>query len=71
MLPATDETRELEQAYRAACDALKTVDGVGSGPMGMTPDAVRNTDEYRNAKLARDRAFTALRNHNARRLGAK
>lgn len=68
MLPATNETRELEQAYKTACDALLAVDGVGSGPMHLTPDAIRNTDEYRTARLARDRAFAALRAHNARRL---
>ena len=66
MLAANETTRELERAYKAASDALKAVSG--GGPMGMTPDSVRATDEWKQAKLTYDRAFAALRAHNAARL---
>lgn len=34
------------------------------GPMGMTPDEVKFSPEYRAAKEAADRAFAALRHFN-------
>ena len=35
-----------------------------TGPMGMTPDSVKSSPEFKAAKLAFDRAFAALRNFN-------
>jgi len=35
------------------------------GPMGLTPDHVRATPEYKTAKANFDRSFAALRDHNA------
>jgi hypothetical protein len=34
------------------------------GPMGLPPEVVRTSAEYREAKLAYDRAFRALRKFN-------
>lgn len=65
MLPATELTLELDRACKAASIALRALSG--DGPMGLTPDSVRSTDEWKSAKLAYDRAFSALRAHNAKR----
>lgn len=35
-----------------------------AGPMGLTPDSVRVTPEYRAAKLAFDKSFAKLRAFN-------
>lgn len=58
----------LESAYEAACAAVRVVPGVSSGPMGLTPDAVKARPDFRAADLACrttdarlrafDRAFT-------------
>ena len=55
----------LEREYLEASRALKAIPGVGSGPMGLTPDDVKARPEYREAKLASCRAFAALRSFNA------
>lgn len=68
MLPASDITLELEEAYKKASDALKAISGGGS--LGRTPDAVRATDAWKSAKLSYDLAFAALRAHNAMRAKA-
>jgi hypothetical protein len=55
---------DLEAKHNAATDALHSVPGHGSGPMGLTPDHVRATPEWQSAKRAAEKAFSALRNHN-------
>ena len=54
----------LDAEYESAATKLKSIPGVGSGQMGLTPDLVRATPEYRTAKQAVDRAFQAVRNFN-------
>jgi hypothetical protein len=56
----------LEHETKKASDRLRVIPGVGSGPMGLTPDAVKQAAEYRAAKLAYDRAFAALQAFNRR-----
>lgn len=58
---------ETEKAWKAASAALKAIPGVGSGPMGLTPEHIRLSPEYRAAKTAYDRAFQAVRAENAKR----
>ena len=55
-----------ETRYQAAAKALKAIDGVGSGNMGLTPDSVKSSPEYRLAKGRLDRAFQDLRRVNAK-----
>jgi hypothetical protein len=55
----------LWDEHARASDALRAVPGIGSGPMGMTPDAVKASPEYRAAKLAYERAHAELRAFNA------
>ena len=53
---------ELEAATRQTSAALKALSG--GGPMGLTPDAVKATSEWKDAKHAYDVAFAALRTFN-------
>jgi hypothetical protein len=55
----------LWSASTVAAEALKLIPGVGTGPMGLTPDSVRSTPEYRAARAAADRAFRELQAYNA------
>lgn len=55
----------LNSDYDSAIRNLKTIPGVGSGPMGLTPDDVRARPDYRIAKEAMDKAFAELRAFNA------
>jgi hypothetical protein len=43
----------------------KVMQAFPSGPMGFTPDAVKDTEEFRSANQANQRAFSALRAFNA------
>ena len=52
---------KIETEVSAAEVALRTFP---VGPMGLTPDAVRVTPEYRVAKLAFDKSFAKLRAFN-------
>jgi hypothetical protein len=56
----------LDAQLDAASKVLRDIPGVGTGPMGLTPDAVAATPEYRNAKKAVDAAFAALRAFNGK-----
>lgn len=55
----------LDADYSAACKNLRAIHGVGSGPLGLTPDSVRARTDYRIAKAAFDKAFADLRAFNA------
>ena len=54
---------ELEAESTRTSRALKALSG--GGPMGLTPEAVRATSEWKTAKRESDAAFAALRNFNA------
>lgn len=51
----------LNAAVKAAGDVLRAYP---TGPMGLTPDDVRATPQWKANKLAYDRAFAALRTFN-------
>ena len=55
---------ELYAARDTAADALRAATGE-RGPLGLTPDAVKGTPEWRAAKAAYDAAHDALRTFNA------
>ena len=57
-----------EADVRAASDALKKFP---RGPMGLTPDHVKFSPEFRAAKLRYDAAFARLRAVNSVALRAK
>lgn len=59
------KSERLSAAVDTACKALRSVEGVGSGPMGLTTDAVKRSKAYRDAKIAFDAAFKELRRFNA------
>ena len=44
--------------------ALAAVPGHASGPMGLTPDHIRATPEWKKAKSALDKHFAELQNYN-------
>ena len=54
--------KHLEDALAVAERA--TPPGTGSGPMGLTPDHVKASPEWKAYRLAYDTAFAALRNFN-------
>jgi hypothetical protein len=49
-----------EATLTAANAALQAIPGIGSGPMGLTPDHVRRSPEYQAARRAYDAAHHAL-----------
>lgn len=50
--------------YDAAVKTLRSVPGVGTGAMGLTPDSVKSTSEYRDARTAERIAFIKLQSVN-------
>ena len=52
----------IEARLKAASAAMPK--GTGSGPMGLTPDAIKFSPEYRAAKLVVDRTMRELREFN-------
>lgn len=56
-----DHNAKLEAASKAASEVINTFP---RGPMGLTPDNVKVTPEYRAAKAQSDKTFSALREHN-------
>jgi hypothetical protein len=60
---AKAKSLELEAEAERTGKALKALSG--GGPMGMTPEGVRSTSEWKAAKREWDTAFAALRNFNA------
>lgn len=56
--------RQLEARMAAASVAMSDVPGVGTGPMGLTPDAVKASPAYSEARARYQAAHAALANHN-------
>jgi len=54
----------LEYQVKAASAAIAAIPGVGTGAHGLTPDAVKFSPAYQDARAAYDRAFSALQRHN-------
>ena len=50
----------LQAAWQAASAELKAISGVGTGPMGITPDAVKFSPEYRKAHYKAECARLAV-----------
>lgn len=57
---------ELEAESAAASAAWRAIDGVGSGPSGLTPDSVKFGSEYQRARARYEAAAAQLRRFNAR-----
>lgn len=55
---------ELNSRVNVTCKALRSIEGVGSGPTGLTSATVRKSKQYREAKAAFDAAFKELRAFN-------
>src|SRR5438046_1419365 len=59
------QLNELQQKLSdESSSASKKLSQFKTGPMGLTPDHVKATDEFRNLKQASDAAFQKLRNFN-------
>lgn len=54
----------FERNHIEAAAKLAAIPGVGSGPMGLTPDSVKSTPEFQTAWQAERKAFEALRQFN-------
>jgi len=61
---------QLYAELKAASQTLNTLKEGITGPMGLTPDSVRETPEYQAAKRNYQRAFEAVRRFNATMLKA-
>jgi hypothetical protein len=62
---ALDLQKEFQAQYDAASEAMKVkYPEMGTGAMGMTPEHIRMSAEYRADKAKVDHAFTYLRNIN-------
>lgn len=57
---------ELQRRVDAASARIKAIPGAGAGPMGLTPDSVKSSPEWRQARAEFRAAFDALRAFNAR-----
>lgn len=55
----------MEAREREAAAVLKAVPGLGSGPMGLTPDEVKASPQYLQAKGDWEACWHALRRFNA------
>ncbi len=55
----------IESDCRAASDRLAAL-GANSGPMGLTPDSVKFSPEFRQARADYESAFRALQSLNRR-----
>lgn len=64
--PSYEEARKVRVAWddsaKAASAAINAIAGVGSGPMGLTPDEIKRSPEYQRARRDYDNAAEALRN---------
>lgn len=62
---ATIMRNAFETHMKEAAQALKAIEGVGAGPMGLTPDHVKASPQYKEAKARFDWDFSNFRNFNA------
>jgi hypothetical protein len=53
----------LSEAAEVASKRLRAIPGIGSGPMGLTPDAIKFSPEYREASAAYQRAAGILKDY--------
>ena len=58
------EKRLLEWQHEAATNDLKAISGNVRGPMGLTPDTIKRTPEWKAAYSKERSAFNAMRNFN-------
>ena len=63
---AKDVQAELERARDDASRALNAIAGVGTGAMGLTPDGIKASPDYRAARRAYDQRHADLAAFNAR-----
>lgn len=61
---ATAHRDTLQAAVDAASDAFKVFTAQRAGPLGLIPDAVKRSSEYRTACANFDRAYQTLRAFN-------
>jgi GH24 family phage-related lysozyme (muramidase) len=61
----TETKARFEACMNDAAKSLKSVEGVGTGTMGLTPDHVKATASYKKAKAKFDWEFANLRAYNA------
>lgn len=54
----------IERQVKEASERLNAIPGIGSGPMGLTPDSVKQSLEYRMANHAYRDAHARLRGIN-------
>ena len=67
MMTYEDAKAHRENLVRAHDDAaanLKSVCGDERGPMGLTPDHIKSTPQWKNAFRAERAAFERMRQHN-------
>lgn len=62
---AKSQNALIDAAHKAACHALKAIAGDQKSPLGLTPDHVKNTPEWRSAYHNQARLFANLRASNA------
>ena len=55
---------QLEREAESASRAWNAIPGVGAGALGLTADSVKQSPEYRRARLAYDAAVRAVRDYN-------
>ena len=54
----------LEWEHEGAANDLKAIVGDARGPMGLTPDSIKQTPEWKAAYSKERSAFNAMRNFN-------
>lgn len=64
-IQAKAQRDSLEAGLKAASDRFHLIPGIGTSPMGLTPDSVKFSEPYRLAKANVDWQFAALRRFNA------
>ncbi len=61
----TETKARFEASMHEAAKALKSIEGVGTGPMGLTPDHVKASMRYKMAKAKFDWEFANVRAFNS------
>lgn len=54
----------LEWEHEGAANDLKAIVGDARGPMGLTPDSIKQTPEWKSAYYKERAAFNAMRDFN-------